>query len=181
MRSPSVQAWTSTLPQSIVAGKGSESLLTAAHVFSALSRQRYAGSLDFPTCYDLMVPRGTAALLEAGGWPKELVRVIACMWQHQQRWVSWDSHTHPFTLGSGTCVPQRCSFGPLALAAWMAAGLQAMVHLGETGCLLGWSWMIQRCFLLTPNSWLTNPGTPSSTKYQNLRYLSKPRLKTFLN
>ena len=128
MRPPSVQGWMGTLPQSVVAGKGSESLLTAAHVFAALSRQRYAGSLDFTKCYDLMVPRGTAALLEAGGWPQGLVRVITHMWQHQQRWVSWESHTHPDTLQAGTCVPQGCSFGPLALAAWMTAGLRATTH-----------------------------------------------------
>ena len=107
MRTPSVQAWMGTLPESIVAGKGSESLLTAAHVFSALSRQRYAGSLDFTKCYDLMVPRGTAGLMEAGGWPQGLVRVIiAYMWQHQQRWMSWDRHSPCRSSSWHLCAPR---------------------------------------------------------------------------
>ena len=132
MRSPSVKAWMSTLPSSVVAGTGADSLFTAAQVFAKLGHQRYAGSMDFTKCYDLMIPCGTAALLEAGGWPRGLVQVIAYMWQHQQRWVSWDRHTHGAPLAAGTCVPQGCSFGPLALAAWMAAGVRATDHNRET-------------------------------------------------
>lgn len=116
----------------VVAGTGADSPFTAAQVFAKLGHQRYAGSMDFTKCYDLMIPCGTAALLEAGGWPRGLVQVIAYMWQHQQRWVSWDRHTHGAPLAAGTCVPQGCSFGPLALAAWMAAGVRATEHHRET-------------------------------------------------
>ena len=44
---------------------------------------------------------------------------------HQLRWVAWERHVHPNPLQADTSVPQKCSFGPVALAAWMAAGAAA--------------------------------------------------------
>ena len=126
IQTPAVQKWIATLPETVVCGKGSDAQLTAAQLYQELSRKRYAASLDFTKCYDLMVPEGTIRLLLQGGWPQGICALIRQVWTQQIRWVSWRQHTAPQPLRAGTCCPQGCSFGPLALAVWMAAGARAV-------------------------------------------------------
>ena len=122
MQTTGVQSWLQSLPTDIACGKGSEAQVTAACLFQRLCRSGYAASMDFTKCYDLMVPQGTVALLRAGGWPQGITALIQDVWC-RQHWVSWNSHTHACALLAGTSCPQGCCFGPLALAAWMGAGV----------------------------------------------------------
>ena len=126
IQTPAVQKWIATLPETVVCGKGSDAQLTAAQLYQELSRKRYAASLDFTKCYDLMIPEGTVRLLLHGGWPQGICALIRQVWTQQIRWVSWRQHTAPQPLTVGTCCPQGCSFGPLALAVWMAVGARAV-------------------------------------------------------
>ena len=125
LQTESAQAWIRSLPTSVVAGKGSDSLTTAASIFAELSQKHFAATLDFTKCYDLMIPKGTAELLRAGGWPSGLTEAINHLWSSQERWIIWQNHVHSETLRAGSSVPQGCPFGPLALAAWMASGVTA--------------------------------------------------------
>ena len=107
-------------------GKQCEAALTAAALFTKLSKLQYGASVDFSKCYDLMRPEGAARLLTAGGWPQGITNLLLSVWTSQLRWICWESHTGEVPLGAGTCVPQGCPFGPLALALWMTAGHNAV-------------------------------------------------------
>ena len=78
-------------------------------------------SLDFCKAFDLLDPCVTRAALVHVGWDARLVRLLTVVWQQQQRFVTYGSHTAARLL-IGPAMAQGDPFGPLIMAIWTWLG-----------------------------------------------------------
>lgn len=79
-----------------------------AALVAAEWRQHCAGfmrAMDFSKAFDHMSPALSKEALVAAGWPKQVVELVVCCWQRQERYVTYDGHMDRETLKSASGSP----------------------------------------------------------------------------
>ena len=112
----------------VVYGKGSESAeACAARLQDAFTKQGgYMATLDWTSAFDRMQPEITARALVELGLPAAIPKLLLEAWGSQQRFISFEGHTHEHVLMAGKATPQGCPLAPFILSLWVSAGTRAV-------------------------------------------------------
>ena len=124
-----LQQWASQhFHPSVVYGKGSESAeACAARLQDAFTKQGgYMATLDWTSAFDRMQPEITARALVELGLPAAIPKLLLEAWGSQQRFISFEGHTHEHVLMAGKATPQGCPLAPFILSLWVSAGTRAV-------------------------------------------------------
>ena len=117
-----VRAWMRAhIPQEFAVAHAVSCGEVIVELLDQLSTRGYLMTLDFTKAFDCLDPLVTREVLLHLGWGRQFVDVVTQVWHTQQRWVSYQSHTHPVTL-SGPSMPQGDPLGPVIMTIWAWLG-----------------------------------------------------------
>lgn len=121
----SVQSWIrEVLHPDVNYGPGCDAQVAAGRLLHEYSKQGFLASLDYEKCYDLLRPRASAAILQAG-FPTAMTRLCDLMWSTSKRWLKWGQHVSAIPMSTyEMALPQGDPMGPLLCGLWLSAGIR---------------------------------------------------------
>ena len=129
MATPGWRSWTrQAFPRegATIGGKyatGAEE--AAADLYQEMLERGFGATVDYSQCFDRVNAAVTVEAMRGLGFPGGLCATLGEVWQNQERFLTWDQHTHREAL-EASCLPQGDPISPFALGIWMISGSAAV-------------------------------------------------------